>query len=57
MVATGKQDWRELCKAASQEQDSEKLLALVNQINDALSQLGRPIVEPELRRASGASGL
>ena len=31
-------EWRELCKAASQEQDPEKLLDLIRQINHALSQ-------------------
>jgi hypothetical protein len=34
-------DWRELCKAASQEQDSSKLLDLVHQLNQALSQLDK----------------
>jgi hypothetical protein len=38
MTDNGKRDWRELCQAASQEQNSEKLLELVKQINDVLSQ-------------------
>ena len=37
MTRADTQDWRELCKAASQEQNSERLLALVRQINEALS--------------------
>lgn len=30
-------DWRELCKAAAEEQDTKKLLALVTQINALLA--------------------
>jgi len=30
-------DWRELCKAASEEQDPRKLLELLREINDALA--------------------
>jgi hypothetical protein len=32
-------DWRELSKAASQERDSEKLMQLIEQLNDALDKL------------------
>jgi len=35
-------DWRELCKAASQEHDQQRLLELVSELNDALSQPGLP---------------
>jgi hypothetical protein len=31
-------DWKELCKAASREQDPQKLLELVEQIDQALEQ-------------------
>lgn len=35
--------WRELCEAASNEMDSEKLMALVSELTVALDQhLGRP---------------
>jgi hypothetical protein len=33
--------WRELCRVAAQEQDSDKLLELVSQINNALDELTR----------------
>jgi hypothetical protein len=41
MAAQGMGDWRELCKAASQEHDPEKLLDLIREINRALSQQAR----------------
>jgi len=31
-------DWRQLCEAASQEHDSEKLLSLVQQLNAVLEE-------------------
>ena len=31
------EEWRELCKEASEEQDPRKLLGLLHKINDALS--------------------
>ena len=31
------EEWRELCKEASEEQDPRKLLGLLRKINDALS--------------------
>ncbi len=34
--------WRELCAAASEEPDSEKLMSLVNQILQALEELDQP---------------
>jgi hypothetical protein len=37
MAEIAKQDWRDLCKEASQEEDGEKLLELVKQINVLLS--------------------
>jgi len=30
-------DWRELCKAASEEQDPRRLLELLRELNDALA--------------------
>ncbi len=34
-------DWRELCEAASKEHDSEKLMALVQQLNAVLEEQER----------------
>jgi hypothetical protein len=34
------EDWRELCKAAANEPDPEKLMVLVDQINRALDERG-----------------
>jgi len=31
-----KEDWRELCRAASQERDPSRLLELVDQLNETL---------------------
>ncbi len=49
--------WRELCSAASEEQDSEKLGALVEQIIEAFDDLRRPSnpnrLEPERRPRFG----
>ena len=36
MVRKTNPDWRELSKAASQEQDPEKLMKLVHELNEAL---------------------
>ena len=47
MAGEDKTDWRELCKAASQEQDPSRLLELVRKLNDALTQ----------REVSKAAGL
>ena len=38
MADNDKPDWRELCKAAAREKDSQKLLQLVKQINEALAE-------------------
>ncbi len=38
MAENDKPDWRELCRAAVQENDPEKLLQLARQINEALSE-------------------
>ena len=34
-------DWRELCKAAATEEDPDKLMELVDEINKALGELRR----------------
>lgn len=36
MLRTNDRDWRELSQAASQEQDPEKLLQLVHELNEVL---------------------
>jgi hypothetical protein len=36
-------DWRDLCEQASKEQDSEKLIEIVQRLNEALEQRRRPI--------------
>ena len=36
MARPNSPDWRELSKAASQEQDSEKLMELVHELNEVL---------------------
>ena len=41
-------DWRELSKAASQEQDSEKLMKLVRELNEVLKR--QEEARDELRR-------
>jgi hypothetical protein len=42
MKSKEKRSWRELCEAASNEMDSEKLMALVSELTVALDQhLGR----------------
>jgi hypothetical protein len=46
MYALVAKDWRELSKAASQERDPKKLLELVNQLNEALKQLGDKYLGP-----------
>jgi|tagenome__1003787_1003787.scaffolds.fasta_scaffold14449340_1 hypothetical protein len=35
MIENQPNDWRKLCKAASKEEDAEKLMTLVSQINKA----------------------
>ena len=42
MEETKQPDWRELCKAAAEEQDSTKLLELVTQINALLARDADP---------------
>jgi hypothetical protein len=40
-------DWRALCKAASTEQDTEKLIKLAQQINEALLSQLSPAPPPQ----------
>jgi hypothetical protein len=51
MTGSGTGDWRELCKAASQECDPEKLLDLIRQINRALLQQRTRPQEPQSNHA------
>jgi hypothetical protein len=38
MAANQPKDWRELCEAASKEEDPQKLMELVSEINKALDE-------------------
>jgi hypothetical protein len=40
MAANQPKDWRELCEAASKENDPNKLMELVSEINKALDKRG-----------------
>jgi hypothetical protein len=40
-MAPRTRDWRKLCEAAAKEQDPEKLMALVMELNKALEERGR----------------
>ncbi len=51
MAVNGTQDWRDLCKAASHEQDPKKLLDLIRQINLALSQERARLAQSQLTPA------
>jgi hypothetical protein len=57
MAEKPQQSWQELCRAASTEENPEKLLALVTQINSLLLRNEKKTAQCEdvtLRRASGA---
>ena len=41
-------DWRDLCEQASREQDSDKLIELVQRLNDALENRRRSMIVPPL---------
>lgn len=43
---TGYRDWRELAEAARHEQDPQRLLELISQLNRALEQRRRVLQEP-----------
>jgi len=43
MKTTVRKTWRELSEAAAREQDPEKLLELVEQLNKALEKQGHPV--------------
>jgi hypothetical protein len=45
-------DWRDLCEQASKEQDSEKLIEIVQRLNEVLEQRRRPI-RPALHEVPG----
>jgi hypothetical protein len=48
MIRTKNPNWRELSEAASQEQDSEKLMKLVHELNEVLRRQEEALLE--LRR-------
>jgi hypothetical protein len=51
-------DWRKLCEAAAKEQDPDKLMALIIELNEALEQRGRSrnaSLEEELRNPQSSS--
>jgi hypothetical protein len=48
MIRTKNPNWRELSEAASQEQDSEKLMKLVHELNEVLRRQEEALME--LRR-------
>jgi hypothetical protein len=50
MIRTKKPNWRELSEAASQEQDSEKLMNLVHELNEVLRRQEEALIE--LRRSA-----
>jgi hypothetical protein len=50
-MAVEKRDWRDLCEAASKEHDSDRLIALVSELMDALDK--RSPSRPEGQRQSG----
>jgi hypothetical protein len=59
MAENDGKDWRELCAAAAEEPDSEKLVSLVNQILQAFDERdqgvilsGRPLRSRDLRDSS-----
>lgn len=50
MTSAKREDWKEICKAATEEMDSDKLMALIEELMKALDSL-KP--QPS-RQASGA---
>jgi len=50
MIRTKKPNWRELSEAASREQDSEKLMNLVHELNEVLRRQEEALIE--LRRSA-----
>jgi hypothetical protein len=44
MAESKGKDWRELCAAAAQEPDSEKLVSLVNQILQAFDERDQEVI-------------
>jgi hypothetical protein len=45
MIRTKNPNWRELSEAASQEQDSEKLMKLVHELNEVLRRQEEALME------------
>jgi len=55
--AEGEEKWKELCKQASTEQDPEKLLALIQEINRLLDERMNPKPPLDLTDSEGQSPL
>lgn len=47
MADSNREDWRELCAAAVNEPDSDKLFSLVNQILEAFDAPGKDLRPPD----------
>jgi hypothetical protein len=48
-------DWRDLCEQASKEQDSEKLIEVVQRLNEALEERRRRPVQRPFREGRGGN--
>ena len=49
MLGEAREEWLQLCELAANEQDSEKLLALVKQINRLLDEKDQRLKQPRRR--------
>ena len=49
MMGEAREEWVQLCELAANEQDSEKLLALVKQINRLLDEKDQRLKQPRRR--------
>ena len=54
MIGENEERWRKLCEAAAKEQDSERLLDLVRQINQMLADKERRL-KGQVKRSRGSS--
>jgi len=53
-IESPKKDWRELCAAAANEPDSERLVSLVNELLQALDERDRAAILANAPRPTGA---
>ena len=53
MLGEAREEWLQLCELAANEQDSEKLLALVKQINRLLDEKDQRLKQPRRRGPIG----